>query len=99
MEEALLCAERAGMPVNTIGHLARPVEPVSETMLCQDVDQLFRQDLSLRCVVIRTGAGGLALLERREFENEMVGRLGYGRMLYSQRTIREILNNQMGLVL
>lgn len=83
----------------TIGDLARPVIPVDGRVLCHEVDRIFAADRSLTSLIIRRSTGDYALLDRSEFEYQMSGTFGYGRMLYADQAVQNVLNPAATLAL
>ena len=57
--------------------------------LAGDVDRVFRQSPSLRCMVVES-LEGPRLVERSWFQQVMSGPLGYGRVLYSGTPVLEL---------
>jgi len=73
-----------------LGDLAVPAVLVPGDSRTTEVDELFRHDGSLRCVVLTT-ADGPVLVDRSAFEAALTGRLGYGRLLHSRRAVVEMV--------
>ena len=69
-----------------IGDLSRPAVLVPGGILAAQVDELFRRDPGLHCVVVG-GAGGPVLVDRSWFEAAITGRLGFGRLLHARKPI------------
>lgn len=84
--------------VATVGALAVDVGVVPPEMPVVEVDQLFRHDDHLRCVVV-DASDGPQLLSRAALERELTGRLGYGRALQAYRTVGALVDGQSSLVL
>ena len=76
-----------------IGQLAVPATLVAPSTPLTEVDRIFREDRSLRSVVV-DGGGGLGLVDRTEFDTLFIGRFGYGRHLHARREIREVMQPQ-----
>lgn len=82
--------EAAGAPEGVLGDIAVPAFLLPGGSRAGDVDELFRRDESLRCVVL-DGARGPVLVDRTSFEAALTGRLGYGRLLHSRRAVEEMV--------
>ena len=79
-----------GTSEGTLGDIVVPAFLVPGDSRTTEVDELFRRDESLRCVVLET-PGGPVLVDRTSFEAALTGRLGYGRVLYSRRAVVEMV--------
>ncbi len=73
-----------------LGELALPAVLVAADTRAAQVDEVFRHDLRLHCVVVQ-GPDGPALVDRSWFEGVFAGRLGYGRLLHARKPILAIL--------
>ncbi|MGV8964893.1 MAG: EAL domain-containing protein [Cellulomonas sp.] len=69
-----------------LGEIAVPVAVVPREVNAARVDELFRSDPGLHCVVVQS-AGGPVLVDRSWFEAAITGRLGYGRLLHARKSI------------
>jgi diguanylate cyclase (GGDEF)-like protein/PAS domain S-box-containing protein len=76
-----------------LGDIAVPAVLVPGGSRTTEVDELFRRDGSLRCVVVET-ADGPVLVDRTAFEAALTGRLGYGRLLHSRRAVVEMVTEE-----
>ncbi len=84
---------RSSLPLSansTVGELALPVRVLDPDTPAPEVDELLRCDQGLSSVVV-AGLDGPELISRSAFEFQMAGRLGYGRALYSRRSIADML--------
>jgi diguanylate cyclase (GGDEF)-like protein len=82
--------ETAGTSDDVLGDIAVPAFLVPGTSRTADVDELFRRDESLRCVVLDCADGPL-LVDRASFQAMLTGRLGYGWVLHSRRAVIEMV--------
>ncbi len=76
-----------------LGEIAVPAVLVPGSCRTTEVDELFRRDGSLRCVVLET-ADRPVLVDRAAFEAALTGRLGYGRLLHSRRAVVEMVSEE-----
>ena len=77
----------------TLSDVTVPAVLVSGESLTTEVDELFRRDGTLRCVVLQT-ADRPVLVDRAAFEVALTGRLGYGRLLHSRRAVVEMVTEE-----
>ncbi|MDQ0029401.1 putative bifunctional diguanylate cyclase/phosphodiesterase [Arthrobacter bambusae] len=75
---------------SSIGDLGVAALVVPNTVSATDIDAMFRNDRSLRAVVIEQGES-FGLLTRDHLEFQLAGRLGYGRALNTRRSASELL--------
>lgn len=73
-----------------LGDLAIPAVLASATIRVGEVDELFRREEPLRCVVLQSPDGPV-LVDRSWFEMTITGRLGYGRLLHAGKPILEMV--------
>ncbi|QTE28153.1 EAL domain-containing protein [Pengzhenrongella sicca] len=80
---------------NTTGGLLSdvcvPALLVAASIRAEDVDELFRGDAALRCVVLH-GPDGPVLVDRSWFEMTITGRLGYGRLLHASTAVLDLIS-------
>lgn len=76
----------AGTTGGVLADLAVAAVVVAATIRANDLDELFRREESLRCVVVQ-GRDGPVLVDRSWFEMTITGRLGYGRLLHARTPI------------
>jgi len=76
--------------VTLLGDLALAALLVPADIKAARVDELFRDDQRLRCVVTR-GPNGPVLVEREWFETAITGRLGYGRLLHAREPVLQMV--------
>ncbi|REG01172.1 diguanylate cyclase (GGDEF)-like protein [Asanoa ferruginea] len=76
-------------PQTTLHRLTRPVLTVAASETCGRVDELFRADDTLRCVVVDDGQRR-GLVMRESFGTMMAGPFGFGRALRSRQLIGEL---------
>ena len=72
--------------VALLGDLALAAMLVPAGMRAALVDELFRSDPTLHCVVVQAPDGPV-LVDRSWFEATITGRLGYGRLLHARKPI------------
>jgi diguanylate cyclase (GGDEF)-like protein len=77
-------------PEGVLGDIAAPAYLLPGSSRAAEVDELFRRDESLSCVVLEC-ARGPVLVDRTSFEAALTGRLGYGRLLHSRRAVLEMV--------
>ncbi|WP_165372882.1 putative bifunctional diguanylate cyclase/phosphodiesterase [Pengzhenrongella frigida] len=63
-----------------------PAVLVPGEVTAAEVDELFRRDQGLHCVVVQS-LDGPVLVDRSWFEAAITGRLGYGRLLHARKPI------------
>ncbi|MEP7794598.1 EAL domain-containing protein [Sanguibacter sp. 25GB23B1] len=80
----------AGTTGGLLGDLSVAAVVVDATIRANELDELFRREEDLRCVVLR-GPDGPVLVARSWFEMTMTGRLGYGRLLHARTPILEMI--------
>ena len=80
----------SGNTGGALGEVAVSAVVVPATIRAAEVDELFRRDESLRCVVL-VGRAGPVLVDRSWFEAAITGRLGYGRLLHARKPIIEMV--------
>lgn len=78
---------------SALGDIAVPASLVPGSSRAADVDELFRRDESLPCVVV-DAATGPVLVDRASFEAALTGRLGFGRVLNSRRPVIEMVTEE-----
>ena len=76
-----------------LADIAVPAVLVPGDCRTTEVDELFRRDGTLRCVVLQT-ADRPVLVDRAAFEAALTGRLGYGRLLHSRRAVIEMVTEE-----
>ncbi|HUX70076.1 MAG TPA: hypothetical protein VMV41_06175, partial [Cellulomonadaceae bacterium] len=76
-----------------LGDIAVPAVLVPGGCRTTEVDELFRRDGALRCVVLDTPDRPV-LVDRAAFEAALTGRLGYGRLLHSRRAVVEMVTEE-----
>ena len=79
-----------GTAGGVLADLSVPAVIVPATIRADDLDELFRREEDLRCVVLR-GPDGPALVDRSWFDVTMTGRLGYGRLLHARTPVLEMI--------
>ena len=78
-------------PQIALGELARPTTPIPGTMKCADVERLLVRNSSPSSLIAIRSDGRPLLVERLSFLHKMAGPVGFGRMLYHERPVQEIL--------
>jgi diguanylate cyclase (GGDEF)-like protein/PAS domain S-box-containing protein len=73
-----------------LGDLARPAVLAPRGILAAQVDEHFRRDQGLQCIVVQ-GVRGPVLVDRSWFEAAITGRLGFGRLLHARKPILEMI--------
>lgn|GEM_PF-4455427 len=73
-----------------LGDLAGPAVLVAPSVVAGEVDELFRREDALRCVVIE-GPDGPVLVDRSWFEVMITGRMGYGRLLHARTPVLDMV--------
>ncbi|NTW40296.1 MAG: EAL domain-containing protein [Cellulomonadaceae bacterium] len=80
-----------GITGGLLGDLGVAAVVVDSTIRANDLDQLFRLEDDLRCVVLM-GPDGPVLVDRSWFEMRITGRLGYGRLLHGKTPILQMIS-------
>ena len=78
-----------GLPVATVGELARPVASVQARLPCVELDNWFRGDPRLPCVVVRDDER-VGMIGRQAFAQLMSGPFGYGRALWEKMPVGRV---------
>lgn len=92
-------AQRTPGGAVTLARIAEPADLIGPLTLCAEVDRRFARDLDLGSLVVGTPDTGLLLVDRGEFQHLMTGPNGFGRTLYHENTIREVISPASTLVL
>lgn len=85
--------------VGSVMPLTVRAESLPGSTPCEEADRLFRSDSRLRTCVVRSDSGILYLIDRREFDDQMVARLGYGRTLFGRRPLQDVFQPSPPLTL
>jgi diguanylate cyclase (GGDEF)-like protein len=75
--------------IEVVGDLAGPVDIVPPDTRVTELDERFRHDTSLLCVVVDTDRGPV-VVGQAWFQAHMAGPMGYGRALTSRRSLRDL---------
>lgn len=81
----------AGAAHLALGDLATRVTPIPGTMRCADVERLLVRQTGSSSLIAIHSSGHPLLVERLSFLNTMAGPVGFGRMLYHERAVQEIV--------
>jgi len=73
----------------TVAALASPVTVVAASTLARDVEAVMHAGEHLRCVAVRgtTAVQQVGLLSRARLQDQLSGRLGYGRVLHADKPV------------
>ena len=74
---------------DVVGRLARPVDLVPLELPVGVLDERFRRESSLLCVLVDTGRGPV-VVGQAWFQAQMAGPMGYGRALTSRLRLRDL---------
>lgn len=80
------------MPSLTLGELAVRVETLPGTTKCADIERLLVRSRTTTSIVAVRGNGRPFLVDRLAFLHLMAGPIGYGRTLYNDRPIAQVMN-------
>ncbi len=82
-------AEDAAAAGETLGGVARRVQHIPASSTAGEVDELFRADRTLRCLLV--AGDEPVLVDRSWFEAELTGGLGYGRLLHAHTPVARLV--------
>ncbi|MCA9848659.1 MAG: GGDEF domain-containing protein, partial [Dehalococcoidia bacterium] len=91
MSQDFMLGTTSRAPQIALGELARPTTPIPGTMKCADVERLLVRNSSPSSLIAIRSDGRPLLVERLSFLHKMAGPVGFGRMLYHERPVQEIL--------
>ena len=76
-------------PVASLGQMARPARSLPATTRFIEVERLFLDDSTLSSIVVCGPHGEPIGVTRERFFMQLAGNLGFGRALYSRRSVEE----------